>query len=97
MNTNMTSKNMNASNTTSNMQGMQGTFMPMQKNPSSMQGQMSAPMMFSYSPPPQPNTNMGSQMNMNSNFWPDWANEILQSMSDMKKKNWASLAVWRKL
>ena len=86
MNTNMTSQNMNASNTTSNMQGMQGTFMPMQNNPSSMQGQMSAPMMFSYSPPPQPNTNMGSQMNRNSNFRPDWAIEILQSMSDMKKE-----------
>ena len=82
----MTSQNMNASNSTSNMQGMQGTFMPMQNNPSSMQGQMSAPMMFSYSPPPQPNTNMGSQMNMNSNFRPDWASEILQSMSDMKKR-----------
>ena len=25
-------------------------------------------------------------MNMNSNFRPDWANEILQSMSDMKKE-----------
>ena len=60
--------------------------MPMQNNPSSMQGQMSVPMMFSYSPPSQPNTNMGSQMNMNSNFSTDWANEILQSMSDRKKR-----------
>ena len=93
---NMTS-NMGTQNT--NMVGMSGVpgqlpgqFMSMQAPAAanSIQGQAPTPMMFStFSPPPQPPPPFGSQMNMNTNVTgprPDWANEILQNMAEMKKE-----------
>ena len=84
------SSNMNTQNSNiPGLQNLQGQFMPMQGASNNMQGQSSTPMMFSYSPPPQPpsqmSTQMGSQMAITSNYRPDWANEILQNMTEMKK------------
>ena len=60
---------------------------PQNPQPMQMQGNMQPPMTFPYSPPPQ---GMGAPMNfgsqMQSNYKPEWANELINSVNQMGKE-----------